>query len=92
MGLPKNTRWREVPDRRQAIEQTIAMMRQGDLLLLAGKGHEDYQIVQNKTIPFDEREIVTEILKKREDPMEKLSLREIAAQLGCPSLRRRSPV
>ena len=37
MGLPKNTRWREVPDRRQAIEQTIAMMRQGDLLLLAGR-------------------------------------------------------
>lgn len=68
VGLPKNTRWREVPDRRQAIEQTIAMMRQGDLLLLAGKGHEDYQIIQNKTIPFDEREIVTEILKSGRIP------------------------
>ena len=68
MGLPKNTRWREVPDRRQAIEQTIAMMRQGDLLLLAGKGHEDYQIIQNKTTPFDEKEIVTEILKSGRIP------------------------
>ena len=68
VGLPKNTRWREVPDRRQAIEQTIAMMRQGDLLLLAGKGHEDYQIIQNKTTPFDEREIVTEILKSGRIP------------------------
>ena len=39
-----------------------------DLLLLAGKGHEDYQIIQNKTIPFDEREIVTEILKSGRIP------------------------
>ena len=67
-GLPKNARWREIPDRRQAMEQTIAVMRQGDLLLLAGKGHEDYQIIKEKTVPFDEKEIVTEILKSGRIP------------------------
>ena len=67
-GLPKNARWREIPDRRQAMEQTIAVMRQGDLLLLAGKGHEDYQIIMEKTVPFDEKEIVTEILKSGRIP------------------------
>ena len=39
-GLPKNARWREIAGRRQAIEQTMARMQPGDLLLLAGKGHE----------------------------------------------------
>ena len=50
------------------MEQTIAVMRQGDLLLLAGKGHEDYQIIMEKTVPFDEKEIVTEILKSGRIP------------------------
>ena len=67
-GLPKNARWREIAGRRQAIEQTMARMQPGDLLLLAGKGHEDYQIIQNKTIPFDEKEIVSEILKSGRIP------------------------
>lgn len=67
-GLPQNARWQEIPDRRQAIEQTIAALRQGDLLLLAGKGHEDYQILKDKTVPFDEKEIVTEILESGRIP------------------------
>ena len=67
-GLPQNARWREIPDRRRAIEQTIAALRQGDLLLLAGKGHEDYQILKDKTVPFDEKEIATEILKSGRTP------------------------
>lgn len=67
-GLPKNARWRETAGRRQAMEQTMAMMRPGDLLLLAGKGHENYQIIQNETSPFDEKEIVAEILKSGRIP------------------------
>lgn len=67
-GMPKGARRWEIPDRRQAIVQTVAAMRQGDLLLLAGKGHEDYQTLQDKTVPFDEKEIVLEILKSGRIP------------------------
>ena len=43
-------------------------MQPGDLLLLAGKGHETTQIIQEKTLPFDEREIVTAILESERIP------------------------
>jgi len=43
------------PDRRNAIKLGIAASRQGDTVLIAGKGHETYQILSNKTISFDDR-------------------------------------
>ncbi len=52
----------EVAGRRQAIEQAIAMLDKGDSLLLAGKGHEDYQVVGEEKLPFDEFRIVREII------------------------------
>ena len=58
----------EIPGRREAIRQSIAAMQPGDLLLLAGKGHETTQIIQEKTLPFDEREIVTAILESERIP------------------------
>ena len=36
----------------------------GDIIVLAGKGHEDYQILKNETIHFDEREVIKDILSK----------------------------
>jgi UDP-N-acetylmuramoyl-L-alanyl-D-glutamate--2,6-diaminopimelate ligase len=45
-------------DRREAIAHAIAFARAGDTLLLAGKGHEDYQVIGTTRYPFDEREIV----------------------------------
>ncbi len=45
-----------VPDRREAIAHAIAIARAGDTVILAGKGHEDYQIVGNVKLPFDDRE------------------------------------
>jgi UDP-N-acetylmuramoyl-L-alanyl-D-glutamate--2,6-diaminopimelate ligase len=45
-------------DRREAIARAIAEARAGDTLLLAGKGHEDYQVLGTRKVPFDEREIV----------------------------------
>jgi len=44
------------PDRRRAIELAIALSRPDDAVLIAGKGHETYQIIGNKTIDFDDRE------------------------------------
>ncbi|MBN1897912.1 MAG: UDP-N-acetylmuramoyl-L-alanyl-D-glutamate--2,6-diaminopimelate ligase [Spirochaetes bacterium] len=51
-------------DRRQAIQKGISMARQGDFILVAGKGHEDYQIIGKKKIPFSDRKVVKEILNK----------------------------
>jgi len=48
-------------DRRAAIAQALELARQGDTVLLAGKGHETYQVVGTVKQPFDEREIVREL-------------------------------
>ena len=59
-----------IPDRYEAITWALSNCNKGDILLLAGKGHEDYQVLDHGTIHFDEREIVSEIwenLKNREE-------------------------
>ncbi len=48
-------------DRRSAIAQALELARLGDTVLLAGKGHETYQVVGTEKQPFDEREIVREL-------------------------------
>lgn len=52
-------------DRREAIAEALTLARPGDTLLLAGKGHETYQIVGTVSHPFDERAIVQELLGSR---------------------------
>lgn len=49
-----------ITDRRAAIERALEMAEQDDVVLLAGKGHETYQVLGTETVPFDERRIVTE--------------------------------
>jgi UDP-N-acetylmuramoyl-L-alanyl-D-glutamate--2,6-diaminopimelate ligase len=49
-------------DRRRAIHAAVAQASAGDLVLVAGKGHEDYQLVGGKVLHFDDREEVTEAL------------------------------
>lgn len=49
-------------DRRDAIRAALDSSRSGDTILLAGKGHETYQVVGTTKLPFDEREIVSEIV------------------------------
>jgi UDP-N-acetylmuramoyl-L-alanyl-D-glutamate--2,6-diaminopimelate ligase len=51
----------EIGDRRRAIETAIGELGPGDLLVVAGKGHETGQIVGPETFPFDDAEIVREI-------------------------------
>jgi UDP-N-acetylmuramoyl-L-alanyl-D-glutamate--2,6-diaminopimelate ligase len=50
-------------DRRKALFQAAQMTQAGDLLLVAGKGHEDYQILGTQKVPFDDREEVREALR-----------------------------
>lgn len=54
-------------DRKKAIEYALNMGQKGDVIVIAGKGHETYQVLKNKTIHFDEREIVHELLKEETD-------------------------
>ncbi|UCH94000.1 MAG: UDP-N-acetylmuramoyl-L-alanyl-D-glutamate--2,6-diaminopimelate ligase [Candidatus Aminicenantes bacterium] len=53
-------------NREKAIEKALYMADKGDLVVIAGKGHEDYQIFKDKTIHFDDYEVVHKILKKME--------------------------
>ena len=50
------------PDRRAAIALALRQARPGDLVLIAGKGHEDYQIVGDTVLSFDDRQVAREIL------------------------------
>ena len=52
------------PDRRQAIEFAIRLSRPDDAVLIAGKGHETYQIIGKKTIDFDDRKEARKALRK----------------------------
>jgi UDP-N-acetylmuramoyl-L-alanyl-D-glutamate--2,6-diaminopimelate ligase len=49
-------------NRKEAIERALAMAHEGDVVLVAGKGHENYQILKDEVIPFDDRQVVREIL------------------------------
>jgi UDP-N-acetylmuramoyl-L-alanyl-D-glutamate--2,6-diaminopimelate ligase len=54
---------REIADRRKAIETAVKALKPGDVLLVAGKGHEDYQIVGATKHHFSDHEVVAETLK-----------------------------
>lgn len=64
-GLEKvpGSRYTVVLDRREAIHMAITMARPGDLIIIAGKGHESYQLINEQIIPFDDRKVAAECLK-----------------------------
>ena len=68
-GIPKESRagCSIEPDRAKAIKQAIEEAGPDDLVLIAGKGHEDYQIFAEETIHFDDREVATEVLRGIEE-------------------------
>jgi UDP-N-acetylmuramoyl-L-alanyl-D-glutamate--2,6-diaminopimelate ligase len=53
-----------VPDRREAIGTAVRLARTGDIVLIAGKGHEDYQIIGTKKFHFDDREVAREAIQQ----------------------------
>jgi UDP-N-acetylmuramyl-tripeptide synthetase len=53
-----------IADRKDAILEALTHAHAGDIVLIAGKGHETYQILKDKTIPFDDRAIAREILEE----------------------------
>jgi len=54
------------PDRRSAIARAVEFVRAGDLVLIAGKGHEEYQLVGTKRLHFDDVEVAAEIIRRKE--------------------------
>ena len=55
----------EICDRKEAIAYAIDHAQPGDIIVLAGKGHEDYQEIRGVKYPMDERVLIAEILKER---------------------------
>lgn len=53
-----------IENRREAIKEAMKMANKGDVVVVAGKGHETYQILKDKTIHFDEREVVADIIRE----------------------------
>jgi UDP-N-acetylmuramoyl-L-alanyl-D-glutamate--2,6-diaminopimelate ligase len=58
----------EVGDRRAAIAAAVDLARPGDTLLVAGKGHETGQEIGARVLPFDDREVLREVLAGQELP------------------------
>jgi len=54
-------------NRYKAIEEALSEAKDDDLILIAGKGHEKYQIIKDTMVPFDDREVVKKILSKNTD-------------------------
>ena len=64
VGLQKSaTKYTMEPDRRKAIAIALQHAAPGDIVLLAGKGHEKVQVTKHATIPFDDVEVARESLK-----------------------------
>lgn len=62
-GLVAPERMRFVPDRRRAIELAIEYCKEGDCLLIAGKGHESFQEYGETVVPFDDRKVAAELIE-----------------------------
>jgi UDP-N-acetylmuramoyl-L-alanyl-D-glutamate--2,6-diaminopimelate ligase len=58
-------RFWKIPDRRQAIRVALSLAKEGDTVIVAGKGCEEFQVVGNKKIPSDDREIVRNYLSRK---------------------------
>ncbi len=54
-----------IPDRKAAITKAVAQARKGDIILIAGKGHETYQILKDETIPFSDVETAAAAIRSR---------------------------
>jgi UDP-N-acetylmuramoyl-L-alanyl-D-glutamate--2,6-diaminopimelate ligase len=55
----------KIVDREEAISLAIEIARDGDIILIAGKGHEDYQIFADRTIQFDDVKVATRFLREK---------------------------
>ncbi len=57
--------YKKIADRREAIYEAVSQAHGDDLVLIAGKGHEDYQIIGREVFQFDDKEVAREALAKK---------------------------
>jgi UDP-N-acetylmuramoyl-L-alanyl-D-glutamate--2,6-diaminopimelate ligase len=63
VGLQRTeAEYRIEPDRERAIGLVLEQARAGDIVLIAGKGHENYQVLGGRTIEFDDRDVARRLL------------------------------
>ncbi len=60
-GMKKSDRVHTIPKREQAIKEALKSSHKGDIVLIAGKGHETYQVIGSTKYPFDEAKIIREV-------------------------------
>ncbi len=65
LGQRAHVHYEKIPDRRDAIVTAVREARPGDMVLIAGKGHEDYQIIGTTKFHFDDREVAREAIAQR---------------------------
>ena len=64
-GIRKTSgKYIRIKDRKEAVREAIRRGRRGDVIVLAGKGHEDYQEICGKKYPMDERVLIAEVLQE----------------------------
>jgi UDP-N-acetylmuramoyl-L-alanyl-D-glutamate--2,6-diaminopimelate ligase len=61
----KKNNYEKITDRREAIKRALEIAKKDDVILIAGKGHETYQIIKDQVIKFDDGEVVKQLLKDR---------------------------
>jgi UDP-N-acetylmuramoyl-L-alanyl-D-glutamate--2,6-diaminopimelate ligase len=69
-------------DRREAIRKAVSLACEKDIILIAGKGHEDYQEIKGVRYRFNDREILEEVIK------DKLRIQKRNENSGCMGVRR----
>jgi UDP-N-acetylmuramoyl-L-alanyl-D-glutamate--2,6-diaminopimelate ligase len=73
-------RFWKIPNRRQAIRIALSLAKEGDTVIVAGKGCEEFQVVGNEKIPSDDRQIVRDYLS-----------REVEVEIGSGEARSGNP-
>ena len=64
-GIPKDFHPCVIPSRKDAICYALESAVEGEIILLAGKGQEEYEIVNGEKLPFSEKEIIAEVMKRK---------------------------
>ena len=63
-GVESGNKYLKIADRHEAIKTAVMLAEPRDIILLAGKGHEDYQIIGTEKLPFNDKEVVKEFFEK----------------------------